>query len=70
MHPVVRGVWAELCNLEEMMQDHQAVKRITKRMPGFKSFRSAGKVLAGIELMHMNRKGQMTITEGVKRSFA
>jgi len=70
VHPVVRGVWAELCNLEEMMQDHRAVKRITKPMPGFKSFRSAGKVLAGIELMHMIRKGQMTITEGVKRSFA
>ena len=31
-------------------QDHRAVKRITKPMLGFKSFRSARNVLAGIEL--------------------
>jgi hypothetical protein len=40
-------------------QDHRAVKRITKPMLGFKSFRSARNVLVGIELMHMIRKGQM-----------
>ena len=51
-------------------QDHRAVKRITKPMLGFKSFRAAGNVLAGIELMHMISKGQMIVTEGVKRSFA
>jgi transposase-like protein len=51
-------------------QDHRAVKRITKPMMGFKSFRAAGHVLAGIELMHMIRKGQMIITKGDKRSFA
>jgi putative transposase len=51
-------------------QDHRAVKRITKPMMGFKSFRTASSVLAGIELMHMIRKGQMIIREGVKRSFA
>jgi transposase-like protein len=28
-------------------------------MLGFKSFRSAGVTLAGVELMHMIRKGQM-----------
>ena len=41
-------------------QDHRAIKRVTKPMLNFKSFRSARKVLAGIELMHMIRKGQMT----------
>ena len=51
-------------------QDHRAVKRITKPMMGFKSFRAARNVIAGIELMHMIRKGQMIATEGVKRSFA
>ena len=51
-------------------QDHRAVKRITKPMLGFKSFRAASKVLAGIELMHMIRKGQMKVVEGVKRSCA
>jgi len=51
-------------------QDHRAVKRITKPMMGFKSFRAAGHVVAGIELMHMIRKGQMIITKGDNRSFA
>ena len=40
-------------------QDHRAIKRVTKPMLNFKSFRSARNVLAGIELMHMIRKGQM-----------
>ena len=40
-------------------QDHRALKRVTKPMLNFKSFRSARNVLAGIELMHMIRKGQM-----------
>ena len=35
------------------------IKRITRSMLGFKSFRVAASVLAGIELMHMIRKGQM-----------
>jgi putative transposase len=38
-------------------QDHCAIKRVTKPMLNFKSFRSAGSVLAGIELIHMIRKG-------------
>jgi putative transposase len=40
-------------------QDHRAVKRITRPMLGFKSFWSATVTLAGIELMHLIRKGQM-----------
>ena len=51
-------------------QDHRTVKRVTKPMLGFKSFHAAGNVLAGIELMHMIRKGQMMVTKGVQRSFA
>ena len=42
-------------------QDHRAVKRVTKPMLNFKSFRAAKCVLAGIELMHMIRKGQMAM---------
>jgi putative transposase len=42
-------------------QDHRAVKRNTRPMLGFKSFRAATIVLAGIELMHMIRKGQMAM---------
>ena len=39
-------------------QDHRAIKRVTRPMLGFKSFQSAKNILAGIELMHMIRKGQ------------
>ena len=40
-------------------QDHRAIKRMTRPMLGFKSFWSAALTLAGIELMHMIRKGQL-----------
>ena len=51
-------------------QDHRAVKRVTRPMLGFKSFRSAQAVLAGIELMHMIRKGQFMMDGGDGMSFA
>ena len=40
-------------------QDHRAIKRLIRSMLGFKSFRSAAITLAGIEIMHMIRKGQL-----------
>lgn len=46
-------------------QDHRAVKRVTKPMLNFKSFRSAKNVLAGIELMQMICKGQLLLQLGV-----
>jgi transposase-like protein len=51
-------------------QDHRAIKRVTRPMLGFKSFRAASNVLAGVELMHMIRKGQFDIGIGVSMSFA
>jgi transposase-like protein len=51
-------------------QDHRAVKRITKPMLGFKSFKAAKSVLAGIELMHMIRKGQLNFEGSEELSFA
>ena len=39
-------------------QDHRAIKRVTRPMLGFKTFRCARILTAGIELMHMLRKGQ------------
>jgi putative transposase len=39
-------------------QDHRAIKRM-RPMLGFKSFWSAAITIAGIEIMHMIRKGQM-----------
>src|SRR5450631_861493 len=39
-------------------QDHRAVKRIVRPMLGFKSFRCARALIAGIETMHMIKKGQ------------
>jgi transposase-like protein len=40
-------------------QDHRAVKRVVRPTMGFKSFRSAAATLAGVELMHIIRKGQL-----------
>ena len=40
-------------------QDHRAVKRITRPMLGFKTFRCARILIASIEVMHMIRKGQL-----------
>jgi putative transposase len=51
-------------------QDHRAIKRVTRPMLGFKSFRAASSVLAGVELMHMIRKGQFVIDGTTPMSFA
>jgi transposase-like protein len=50
-------------------QDHRAIKRIIRPMMGFKNFRYANIVLAGIEVMHMIRKRQMR-GDGVHRTVA
>ena len=42
-------------------QDHRAIKRVTRPMLNFKSFRCAASVLAGVALMHMISKGQFAI---------
>jgi putative transposase len=47
-------------------QDHRSVKRLTRPMLGFKSFDAAQCTLAGIELMHMLRKGQLVGEEGAE----
>lgn len=51
-------------------QDHRAIKRVTSPMLNFKSFRAAGSILAGIELVHMIRKGQFAIDGTHAMSFA
>ena len=51
-------------------QDHRAIKRITRPMLGFKSFSSARILIAGIETMHMIRKGQMDCPAGQTMSAA
>jgi putative transposase len=49
-------------------QDHRAIGRLIRPMLGFKSFRSAAMTLAGVELMHMIRKGQFLPTDKVRPS--
>ena len=44
-------------------QDHRAVKRRTRPMLGFKSFWAARCTIAGIEVMHAIRKGQLPTLE-------
>jgi len=51
-------------------QGHRAVKRITRPMLGFKSFRTARVILTGIELVHMIRKGQLRTVGRTTPSFA
>ena len=51
-------------------QDHQAIKRVTKTMLNFKSFRAARNVLAGIELMPVTCRVQLLLQGGIKLSFA
>ena len=43
-------------------QDHRFIKKLTRPMKGFKSFRSASATLAGIEVAHMIHKGQFEMT--------
>ena len=47
-------------------QDHRTVKRIIRPMLGFKSVEVAQYTLAGVELMHMFKKGQQLVKEGEK----
>ena len=46
-------------------QDHRYIKRIIKPMLGFKSFISARATIAGIELHHMLKKGQMIVSANI-----
>ena len=57
-----------LNNLVE--QNHRAVKRITRPMLGFKTFRCARILIAGIEVMHMIRKGQLAAAKDRASSAA
>ena len=67
-NPIVVRQVKYLNNILE--QDHRAIKRITRPMLNFKSFRAARNVLAGIELTHMLRKGQFMIAGINARFFA
>src|SRR6266404_5103396 len=51
-------------------QDHRAIKRRTRPMLGFKTFRCARILLAGIEIMHMIAKGQMKCARATSPSAA
>ena len=66
--PVIVRQVKYLNNIVE--QDHRAIKRVISPMLNFKSFQAARNVLAGIELMHMIRKGQLLVQGGNARSFA
>jgi transposase-like protein len=51
-------------------QDHRAVKRQVRPMLGFKSFWAARCTIAGIEVMHAIRKGQLATTGAVSQTLA
>lgn len=56
--------------LNTVEPDHRAIKRVTRPMLNFKSFRAARNDLVGIELMHMIRKDQLLLEGGIELSFA
>ena len=43
-------------------QDHRTVKRVVRPMLGFKLFWAVRCTIAGIEIMHAMRKGQLATT--------
>ena len=51
-------------------QDHRAVKRLTRPMLGFKSLWAARCTIAGMEVMHAIRKGQLLIPENTPQTPA
>ena len=50
--------------------DHRFIKKRARPMLGFKSFRSAARTIAGIELVHMIKKGQMVDQQNYNSSFS
>jgi transposase-like protein len=51
-------------------QDHRTVKRLTRPMLGFKSFWAARCTIAGIEVIHTIRKGQVLTPENAPQTPA
>jgi transposase-like protein len=49
--------------------DHRFIKKRTRTMLGFKCFRSAAKTIAGIELLHMIKKGQLADNDNYNSDF-
>ena len=49
--------------------DHRLIKKRTRPMLGFKSFRSAARTIEGIELLHMIKKGQLADNENYNSDF-
>ena len=68
------GADTEMCQIQYLNniveQDHRAIKRVVRPMLGLKTFRCARALIAGIEMMHMIRKGQLDATEGQASSAA
>ena len=55
-----RGRWLN----NRVEQDHRRVKRLTRPMLGFQSFRTARRTLAGVEAIAMLAKGQVPAVPG------
>ena len=49
--------------------DHRFIKKRTRPMLGFKFFRSAARTIAGIELLHMIKKGQLADNDNYNSDF-
>jgi putative transposase len=68
MHKTAIIIRQSKCLNNIVEQDHRAVKRKVRPMLGFKSFWSARCTIAGIEVMHAIRKGQLMSTENSRQT--
>ena len=66
--PIVVRQITYLNNIVE--PDRRAIKQVTRPMFNFKSLSSAGGMFAGIELMHIIRRGRLAIDGADTMSFA
>jgi len=64
------GVQYERQSNNLIEQDHRAIKRIVRPMLGFKDIDCARRLIAGIETMHMVKKGQLDGPQGQALSAA
>jgi transposase-like protein len=70
MHQTAIGIRQSKYLNNMVEQDHRAVKRMVRPRLGFKSFWAACCTIAGIEVMHAIRKGQLETTRNVSQTPA
>ena len=71
-YEILRAIQAYEYTINNIVeQDHRFIKKLTRHMKGFKSFKSASATLEGIEVAHVIRKQQFeTSGQSTFKKFA